>query len=85
MEYTLFTYPNCEKCNEVKNYLKEKQIKYEEVNAGLGEGKTKFRDFYSQNKDKIYRENDGSIKLPIFKYNGTILQGLDGIIDNLNL
>lgn len=85
MEYVLFTYPNCGKCNEVKNYLKEKQIKYEEVNAGLGEGKLKFRSFYSENKDKIQREKDGSIILPIFKYNGTILQGLEGIIDNINL
>jgi glutaredoxin len=85
MEYTLFTFPNCEKCREIKNYLKEKQIKYEEINAGLGEGKVKFREFYSENKDKIKREGDGSISLPIIKYNGTVLQGLEGIINNLNL
>lgn len=84
MKYTLYSYPNCPKCAEVKNYLKEKGIKYEEINAGLGEGKVKFRDFYSKNKDKIQRENDGSIFLPIFLKEGEIIQGLEKIIASLN-
>jgi glutaredoxin len=85
MTYKLFTFPNCGKCNEVKNYLKEKEIKYEEVNAGIGDGRTKFRDFYSKNKEQIKRDESGAIPLPIFEYNGKILQGLEGITKNLNL
>jgi glutaredoxin len=85
MTYTLFTFPNCGKCNEVKKYLKEKEIKYEEVNAGLGEGGKKFREFYSKNKEQIKRDGQGSIPLPIFEYDGKILQGLEGITKNLNL
>jgi glutaredoxin len=85
MVYTLFTFPNCEKCREIKNYLKEKQVKYEEVNAGLGEGRAKFRDFYSKNKDKIQRENDGAITLPILSSDERVFQGLERIIEKINL
>lgn len=85
MEPILYSFPNCGKCDEVKKYLKEKGIKYEEINAGLGEGRIKFRNFYSENKDQIKRDGQGAIPLPIFEYNGKILQGLEGIIDNLNL
>ena len=46
MGYILYSFPNCTKCNEVKSHLKGKEIKYEEVNAGIGEGREKFRDFY---------------------------------------
>jgi len=85
MTYTLFTLPNCGKCNEVKNYLKEKEIKYEEINAGMGEGMTKFRDFYSKNKEHIKRNEQGTISLPILEHDEKILQGLEGITENLNL
>lgn len=84
MGYILYSLPNCLKCSEVKEYLKQKGIKYEEVNAGLGEGMKKFRDFYSKNKDRIQRENDGAISLPVFVNNGNIFQGLEKIITSLN-
>ena len=85
MGYILYSFPNCTKCNEVKSHLKGKEIKYEEVNAGIGEGREKFRDFYSKNKEQIKRDEKGGIPLPIFEYNGKILQGLEGIVENLNL
>jgi len=84
MGYILYSFPNCPKCTEVKGYFKEKGIKYEEINAGLGEGRVKFRDFYSKNKDKIQREKEGGVLLPVFVNNGEIIQGLEKIIAYLN-
>jgi glutaredoxin len=85
MAYILFTYPNCPHCRDVKSYLNGREVKYEEVNAGLGEGKVKFRDFYSKNKDKIHRENDGTITLPILSSGEGVFQGLEDIAKNINL
>jgi glutaredoxin len=84
MLYTLYSFPNCSKCEKVKGYLKEKEIKYQEINAGLGEGRINFRDFYFKNKDKIEREKDGAVSLPILLKEGEIIQGLEKIIASLN-
>jgi glutaredoxin len=84
MEYTLYGFPNCPKCDKVKEYLKERGIKYQEVNAGTGEGLAKFREFYYKNKDKIQREKEGGVSLPVFVNNGEIIQGLEKIIESLN-
>jgi glutaredoxin len=84
MEYILYSYPNCPKCENVKKYLKEKGIKYEEINAGRGEGREKFRKFYYKNKDRIQREKEGGVSLPIFINEGKIIQGLENIISSLN-
>jgi len=84
MDYLLYSYPNCSKCEKVKEYFKEKGIKYREINAGIGEGRVKFRDFYSKNKDKIQRENDGAVLLPVLVKEGEIIQGLEKILSSLN-
>jgi glutaredoxin len=84
MENILYTFPNCDKCSEVKKYLNKKEIPYEEINAGLGIGKKNFRIFYNENKDLIQR-NDGGIILPIlFSDSGKILQGIEKIINSPN-
>ncbi len=81
MKYKLFTLIGCEKCKEVKEYLKEKNINYEEIDAGKGAGKIDFREFYVKNKDKIEREKDGAVSFPILIHNEKIFQGLEGIIN----
>ncbi len=81
MVYQLFTYPNCHKCADVKKYLKEKKIDYKEINAGLGEGKKIFQEFYVKNRDIIKREENGTISLPILIEDGKIFQGLEGILN----
>lgn len=84
MEYTLYSFPNCQKCDEVKKYFKEKGIKYDEINAGLGKGRDEFREFYYKNKNKIQREKDGAVMLPVLVKNGEIIQGLEKIISSLD-
>lgn len=82
MGYKLFTLPSCEKCTEVKKYLKGERINYEEINAAIGEGKIEFREFYNKNRKDIQRESDGAISLPILVYDEKIFQGLEEIINN---
>lgn len=77
IEYKLFTVPTCCKCKEVKEYLKKKGIDYEEINAG----QPQFKQFYAKNKEKIKREENGGIALPIFLCKGEILQGIEKIIN----
>ncbi len=83
MEYKLFTYPNCSKCSEVKKYLKEKNMSYKEINAGLGEGKKMFQEFYAKNREKIKRDGHGAISLPVLIHDEKIFQGLEDILRSI--
>lgn len=83
MGYKLFTYPNCPKCSEVKKYLKEKNMSYEEINAGLGDGKKIFQEFYVKNRGKIKRDEHGTISLPVLIDNEKIFQGLEDILHSI--
>jgi len=42
MEYKLFTFPNCERCHAVKDYLKSINVVYSEHNLGMRDGKKEF-------------------------------------------
>ena len=63
--YAVYTLPNCEKCEEIKNFMKEKKIAYEEINVGSMEGMKKLVGLYINNKDKIVLDEKGAIVLPI--------------------
>lgn len=60
MDYLLFSYPNCSKCEELKKYLGEAGLKGEEYNLVLKESKLKIRDFLSFLK----RDDSGAIIIP---------------------
>jgi len=83
MQNKLYTFPNCNECAEVKKILEEKEISYQEINAGIGDGRKNFQEFYNQNKNSIERENN-QIILPIFVSNSKICQGLEKIISLLS-
>lgn len=61
MEYLLFTYPNCEKCEALKNKLKEIPLKGREISLVDKEGKAKLREFLPY----LRRDERGAIVLPI--------------------
>jgi len=84
MDYLIYTFPNCDKCHEVKKILEKKDISYEEINAGLGIGKKKFLEFYKDYKDNIERDEKGGIILPVLVCDSKILQGLEKIVGFLN-
>ncbi len=68
MEYLLFTFPNCEKCEELKKYLKEANLEVQENNLVLKESKMRIREFLNY----IKRDDTGAIILPslVLKENG---------------
>jgi arsenate reductase-like glutaredoxin family protein len=60
MEYYLFTYPNCEKCEAVKKVLAETDLKGDEYNLSRKESKMKIREFLPI----LNRDDKGGIILP---------------------
>ncbi len=83
MTYEIYTFPNCNKCQSVKKILEGKEIKYYEINAGIGEGRVRFLEFYRKNKNSIERKDD-QIILPILVNDSKILQGLERITEFIN-
>jgi hypothetical protein len=64
MDYLLFTYPNCDKCDAFKAYLKAAPVGLEGEELSLVEkaGKMRVREYLGQ----IKRDEKGAIILPIF-------------------
>ena len=60
MEFLLFTYPNCPKCEELKKYLKETNFEGQECSLVLKESKIKIREFLKF----IKRDDKGAIIIP---------------------
>jgi glutaredoxin len=65
MDYLLFTYPNCEKCDKLKKLLGEKDVYYQEYSLVQPQGKTRIRDFVKMLK----RDDKGGIILPTLVLN----------------
>jgi len=62
MDYLLFTYPNCDKCEAFRTYLSASGLSGAEYNLTLRESKLKVREFL----DRIQRDEHGAMVLPIF-------------------
>lgn len=60
MEYVLFTYPNCHKCDTLKAFFVERGLAKQEYDVTLKEGRLKIRDFLPS----VKRDEKGSIILP---------------------
>jgi len=61
--YRIFTLPNCDKCAAAKEYLINK-VQGNVVDLGSNEGLKEFREVYKKLKDKIHRNDDGSLPIP---------------------
>jgi glutaredoxin len=62
MDYLLFTYPNCDKCDAFKAYLKGTPLQGEELSLVEKAGKMRVREYIGQ----IKRDEKGAIILPVF-------------------
>jgi glutaredoxin len=62
MEYLLFTYPNCDKCEGFKAYLRQTGFQGVEYNLTQKDSKLKVREYL----DHIRRDEYGAMVLPIF-------------------
>ena len=60
MNYLLFTYPNCQKCDDLKKYLVGIELEGQEYNLILKESKLKIRDYLNS----IKRDDKGAIIIP---------------------
>lgn len=60
MDYLLFTYPNCRKCEELKVYLQAKNVAAEEFSLTRTEGKLKIRGYLKN----LRRDEKGAIIIP---------------------
>jgi glutaredoxin len=65
MDYFLFTYPNCQKCESLKRSLAERGIAYGEFSLVQAPGKAKIREFIRH----VRRDDKGSIVLPTLVLN----------------
>ena len=70
MDYLLFTYPNCLKCEALKKKLAEAGTAYAEYSLTQPPGKAKIREFINV----IKRDETGAIKLP------TLIAHTQGIV-----
>lgn len=70
MNYILFTYPNCSKCDELKKCLGEADLEGQECALVLKESKLKIREFLSV----LRRDDKGAIIIPtlILQENGEV-------------
>jgi len=75
MDYLLFTYPNCQKCEDLKKYLAETEFEGQEYNLILKESKLKIREYLGI----IKRDDKGAIPIPTL-----LLQEEGGIAAVLN-
>lgn len=69
MDYLLFSYPSCPKCDTLKEYMHNQELEYSEFNLTRRESKQKIRDYLPI----IKRDESGAIILPTL----ILLQGSD--------
>jgi len=62
MDYLLFIYPNCDKCDAFKNYLKGTSLVGQELSLVQKESKLRLREFLGW----IKRDDKGAIIIPVF-------------------
>jgi len=60
MDYILFTYPNCQKCDELKRSLHGSGLQGEEFSLTQKESKRKIRDYLQD----LNRDQKGGIIIP---------------------
>ena len=64
MKYLLFSMPACPKCAAIKDYLQTKNIEGEENSLADPEGVVRLRKIYPQIKERVKRNEDGSLPIP---------------------
>lgn len=60
MEYLLFTYPNCPKCEKVKTALAANSVSYSELSLAQQAGKARIREFIRH----LRRDDSGGVIIP---------------------
>lgn len=79
MDFLIFTFPNCDKCEKMKNHLRNRGVEYQEFNLTRKESKIKIQEFL----DIIKRDKTGAIILPtlIIQENGKVQKVVNSVED----
>lgn len=72
MSITLYTAPDCMRCNIVKKFLADKGLEYTKID--YKEDADTFNKFYRSNRKSIYRNPEG-VEFPLFQDDEVIRQG----------
>ncbi len=64
-EYTLYSLPNCDKCEKVKEILKERNIRYDKVYLSYREGRRNLGEIYRRIVDLLERDEKKQPFYPI--------------------
>ncbi|MFH2027704.1 MAG: anaerobic ribonucleoside-triphosphate reductase [Nanoarchaeota archaeon] len=87
--YKIFTFPNCEKCEKVKSYLKNKPLNGSVIDLRSPEGNKEFRKYYIDRsiKENIKRMDDGTLKLPIVMFldNESVVSTAQGLEETMKI
>ena len=74
MDVKVFSSPSCMKCKQLKNYLRSKSIRFNDINV-------------TQNQDNwdLMLNTSGQIGVPVLDVNGTVMVGfnkdaIDGLL-----
>ncbi len=77
MKYKIFTTVGCDKCEIAKQFFQEQGIEGTEVNIADDEGVSELRQIYPQIKDKVERQEEGSLPIPlVLFYEGDEIIGI---------
>ncbi len=68
LKYKIFTMIGCDKCETAKAYLEEQGIEGSEVNISDDEGVVELRHIYPKLKDKVERDESGSLPVPLILF-----------------
>ena len=60
MDYLLFTYPNCQKCETLKSYLRGAGVPAEVLDVAEKPGRLRIREFLP----RVKRDEKGAVVLP---------------------
>lgn len=63
--YKIFTTVGCDKCESARQFINEQGIEGSEVSIADDEGVEELRKIYPQIKDKVDRQEDGSLPIPL--------------------
>ncbi len=62
--YKIFSFPNCDKCTTVKEFLSVTALDGSDTNLGADDGVAELRQYYRTIKDMVRRNEDGSLLVP---------------------
>lgn len=68
MKYKIFTTSGCDKCELAKQYFEKVGLQGQEVSIDDDEGLQELRELYPKIKDKVERDESGSLPIPLILF-----------------